>query len=139
MELVAGESLADRLARGPLPPAEALRTAIAILDALAVLHGHGIVHRDLKPSNVFLGPAGVKLLDFGLARPLHAAGDVTGQPLTAAGMFVGTPQYASPEQLTGADGRRAVRFVLGGGGRLRDADRPAALQLAPRCRRWPTP
>lgn len=102
MELVAGESLADRLARGALAPADALRTAAAILDALAVLHGHGIVHRDLKPSNIFLSPAGVKLLDFGLARPLHAPSDVTGQPLTAAGMFVGTPQYASPEQLTGA-------------------------------------
>jgi serine/threonine protein kinase len=102
MELVAGESLADRLARGVLAPADALRTAAAILDALAVLHGHGIVHRDLKPSNVFLSPAGIKLLDFGLARPLHAPSDVTGHPLTAAGMFVGTPQYASPEQLTGA-------------------------------------
>jgi serine/threonine protein kinase/tetratricopeptide (TPR) repeat protein len=102
MELVTGESLADRLARGALAPADALRTAAAILDALAVLHGHGIVHRDLKPSNIFLSPAGVKLLDFGLARPLHAPSDVTGQPLTAAGMFVGTPQYASPEQLTGA-------------------------------------
>jgi serine/threonine protein kinase len=101
MELMAGESLADRLSRGPLPPADALRTAAAILDALAVLHGHGIVHRDLKPSNVFLGPTGIKLLDFGLARPLQPSGDVTGQPLTAAGMFVGTPQYASPEQLSG--------------------------------------
>ncbi len=102
MELVAGESLADRLARGALAPADALRTAAAILDALAVLHGHGIVHRDLKPSNIFLSPSGVKLLDFGLARALHAPSDATGQPLTAAGMFVGTPQYASPEQLTGA-------------------------------------
>ncbi len=101
MELVAGESLADRLARSALPPADALRTAAAMLDALAVLHGHGIVHRDLKPSNIFLGPAGVKLLDFGLARPLQPASDATGQPLTAAGMFVGTPQYASPEQLSG--------------------------------------
>ncbi len=102
MELVAGESLADRVARGPLPPGDALRLGAAMLDALAVLHDHGIVHRDLKPSNVFLTPIGVKLLDFGLARPLAAVGDVTGAPLTAAGMFVGTPQYASPEQLTGA-------------------------------------
>ena len=101
MELVDGESLAERLARGPLPPADALRTAAAILDALAVLHGHGIVHRDLKPSNVFLCRSGIKLLDFGLARPLQPPNDVTGQPLTAAGMFVGTPQYASPEQLSG--------------------------------------
>jgi eukaryotic-like serine/threonine-protein kinase len=102
MELVAGESLADRLARGPLPAVEAIRTAAVVLDALTVLHGHGIVHRDLKPSNIFLSPSGVKLLDFGLARPLQPPADVTGQPLTAAGMFVGTPQYASPEQLAGA-------------------------------------
>ena len=80
-----GESLADRLARGPLPPAEALRLAITVLEALAVLHRHGVVHRDLKPSNVFLGLHGLKLLDFGLARPLQAATSVTGQPITAAG------------------------------------------------------
>jgi serine/threonine protein kinase len=102
MELVAGESLADRLARGPLPAIDAIRTAAVVLDALTVLHGHGIVHRDLKPSNIFLSPSGVKLLDFGLARRLQPPADVTGQPLTAAGMFVGTPQYASPEQLSGA-------------------------------------
>ena len=101
MELVEGESLADRLARGPMPPDDALRTAAIMLDALAVLHGHGIVHRDLKPSNVFLTTTGLKLLDFGLARPVTPV-DVTAPPLTAAGMFVGTPQYASPEQLAGA-------------------------------------
>ena len=101
MELVEGESLADRLARGPMPPGDALRTAATMLDALAVLHGHGIVHRDLKPSNVFLTTTGLKLLDFGLARPVTPM-DVTARPLTAAGMFVGTPQYASPEQLAGA-------------------------------------
>ena len=101
MELVEGESLADRLARGPMPPDDAMRTAAIMLDALAVLHGHGIVHRDLKPSNVFLTTTGLKLLDFGLARPVTPV-DVTAPPLTAAGMFVGTPQYASPEQLAGA-------------------------------------
>lgn len=101
MELVEGESLADRLARGPVPPAEALRLAVTMLEALAVLHRHGIVHRDLKPSNVFLGRHGLKLLDFGLARPVQPATSLTGQPLTAAGMFVGTPQYSSPEQLRG--------------------------------------
>lgn len=101
MELLEGETLAERLVRGALPPPEAIRLTITVLEALAVLHRHGIVHRDLKPSNVFLGRHGLKLLDFGLARPLQAPTDMTGQPLTAAGMFVGTPQYASPEQLSG--------------------------------------
>ncbi len=101
MELLDGESLAERLARGPLPPAEALRLAVDVLDALTVLHEHGVVHRDLKPSNVFLARHGLKLLDFGLARPLTTAASATGAPVTAAGMFVGTPQYAAPEQLLG--------------------------------------
>lgn len=102
MELVGGESLAERLAKAPMPPKDALRLGAAILDALAVLHDLGIVHRDLKPSNVFVTATGIKLLDFGLARPLAGTDDGTGAPLTAAGMFVGTPRYASPEQLTGA-------------------------------------
>lgn len=103
MELVEGESLADRLAAGRLAPDAALTTAVGILEALAVLHDRGVVHRDLKPSNVFLSPGGVKLLDFGLARAVEPVADVTGRALTAAGIFVGTPQYASPEQLRGAD------------------------------------
>lgn len=102
MELVEGESLADRLAAGHLAPEMALRTAIDILEALAVLHNGGLVHRDLKPSNVFIADGGVKLLDFGLARPVGALSNLTGRALTASGMFVGTPQYASPEQLRGA-------------------------------------
>ncbi len=104
MELVEGETLAGRLARGPLPPFEALRLAVTMIEALAVLHRHGIVHRDLKPSNVFLGTRGLKLLDFGLARPVQASADVTGQPVTAAGMIVGTPQVRRP----GAAPRRAA-------------------------------
>ena len=103
LELLEGESLAERLARGPMPPADALRLTITMLDALTVLHEHGVVHRDLKPSNVFLGRHALKLLDFGLARPLAPPTDDTGSPLTEAGMFVGTPQYASPEQLVGGD------------------------------------
>ena len=65
MELLEGESLADRLRRGPLSVADALPIALGILAALSALHGRGLVHRDLKPSNVFLTPHGVKLLDFG--------------------------------------------------------------------------
>src|SRR5206468_13083974 len=69
MELLEGEGLADRLRRGPLSVAEAVPIGLDVLAALAALHARGIVHRDLKPSNVFLTAHGVKLLDFGLARP----------------------------------------------------------------------
>ncbi len=100
MELLAGEPLADRIARGPLPLAEALQVTLGILGALEALHARGIGHRDLKPSNVFLTAHGIKLLDFGLARPLveQLKTDVT---LTAPGSIVGTPRYMPPEQWEG--------------------------------------
>ena len=100
MELLTGEPLADRIGRGPVPLAEALQTTLGILAALEALHGRGIVHRDLKPSNVFLTPHGIKLLDFGLARPLveQLKADVT---LTAPGTILGTPRYMPPEQWEG--------------------------------------
>ena len=69
MELLEGEALAERLRRGPLSVSETLPIGLGMLAALSALHARGIVHRDLKPSNVFLTPHGVKLLDFGLARP----------------------------------------------------------------------
>src|SRR5262249_2497643 len=69
MELLEGEVLAERLRRGPLSASETLPIALDMLAALSALHSRGIVHRDLKPSNVFLTSHGVKLLDFGLARP----------------------------------------------------------------------
>jgi TolB-like protein/predicted Ser/Thr protein kinase len=110
MELLEGEALADALRRGPLPTAEALQVALAILTALDALHARGFVHRDLKPSNVFLTKHGVKLLDFGLAReakPITITADATTMqpgdaPLTLAGMIVGTPRYMAPEQLLSA-------------------------------------
>jgi serine/threonine protein kinase/tetratricopeptide (TPR) repeat protein len=100
MELLTGEPLAERITRGPVPLAEALQITLGILAALEALHGRGIVHRDLKPSNVFLTPHGVKLLDFGLARPLveQLKTEVT---LTAPGTIMGTPRYMPPEQWEG--------------------------------------
>ena len=97
MELLTGESLSDRIAREKIPLAEALQITLGILGALEALHGRGMVHRDLKPSNVFLTPHGVKLLDFGLARPLveQLKTDVA---LTAPGTIIGTPRYMPPEQ-----------------------------------------
>jgi Tol biopolymer transport system component len=129
MEHLTGESLADRLKKGPLPIEQVLQYGIEIADALDRAHRAGIVHRDLKPGNIMLtrgGAAGathIKLLDFGLAKlagPVLAAGGVsqafTGEQreLTGAGTIVGTVQYMAPEQLEGqeADGRADI-FALG--------------------------
>jgi serine/threonine protein kinase/tetratricopeptide (TPR) repeat protein len=103
MELLEGESMYERLQRGPMPLAEALQVTLSILSALAALHQSSIVHRDLKPSNVFLSTHGVKLLDFGLAKPVSPGSDdaQTQSDLTGHGMIAGTPRYSSPEQVTG--------------------------------------
>ncbi len=101
MELLEGESLADRIARGALPLAEAIEIVLPVLAALDALHRRGVIHRDLKPSNIFITPFGVKLLDFGLARPMAGlAGDLT-LMFTMPGTLVGTPHYLAPEQLRG--------------------------------------
>jgi serine/threonine protein kinase/tetratricopeptide (TPR) repeat protein len=101
MELLEGESLAERLRRGPLSVSEAVPIGLGMLAALSALHARGIVHRDLKPSNVFLTPHGVKLLDFGLARPELERTLASAAELTRTGIVIGTPRYMAPEQVTG--------------------------------------
>ena len=120
MQYVEGETLADRLARGPLSLSETLRTAEQVSDALSEAHGHGIVHRDVKPGNIMLATRGpAKVLDFGLAKHLASGDDQvtnadTIRGLTTAGTIVGTTAYMSPEQLRGEepDARTDV-FSLG--------------------------
>src|SRR5687768_16366190 len=99
MELLEGESLADRLRRGPLSVSDSVQIVLGMLAALSALHARGLVHRDVKPSNVYLTPHGVKLLDFGLARRDAVATDLTAV-LTQPGLAIGTPRYMAPEQVT---------------------------------------
>ena len=117
MECIEGESLADRLPKGPLPTEQVLKIGTEIADALDKAHRSGVVHRDLKPGNIMLTKTGAKLLDFGLAKPTSApAGGVTltnvaaNSPVTEQGAIVGTYQYMSPEQVEGQelDGRSDV-------------------------------
>jgi Tol biopolymer transport system component len=132
MECLDGETLAARLAKGPLKLEEVQRIGIEIADGLEKAHRQGIVHRDLKPGNVMLTKSGAKLMDFGLAKPsmaMTAANDLmtpsgptmsvaaltsAASPLTQKGMIVGTFQYIAPEVLQGkeADARSDI-FGLG--------------------------
>jgi Tol biopolymer transport system component len=122
LEMIEGESLADRLAKGPLPLEEVLRNGGEIASALDAAHKQGIVHRDVKPGNVMITKAGTKLLDFGLAGTGEAAGvsdalsslRTLDKPLTEHGTILGTFQYMAPEQLEGqpADARTDI-FALG--------------------------
>ncbi len=145
MELLEGETLAQRLEKGPLPPKEALALAVPIADALDRAHRSGVVHRDLKPGNIMLTKSGPKLLDFGLATAgADAAGPISSMamtglsPLTAEGTIVGTFQYMSPEQLEGkpADPRSdlfafgAVLYEMVAGKKAFEADSQASLIVA---------
>src|ERR1700681_3109348 len=114
MECVEGETLAKRLEKGSVPLEQVLTYGAQIADALDKAHRSGVVHRHLKPGNIMLMPAGAKLLDFGLAKPvtplatgatLSAA--TQNSPITQQGTIVGTFQYMSPEQVQGLelDGR----------------------------------
>ena len=116
LELVEGDTLAERLEKGPIPVSEALYIARQIAEALETAHEHGVVHRDLKPANIKITPEGtVKVLDFGLAKAIQRA---ESPPQTAGlsheGIVVGTPAYMSPEQARGKPvDRRADIWAFG--------------------------
>ena len=126
MEFLEGESLSERLARGPLPTEHVLKYAIEICEGLSKAHKSGVIHRDLKPGNIMLTKTGAKLMDFGLAKaaPAQASpsssltitspGPPAGEPLTVQGTLIGTLPYMAPEQLEGkeADARSDI-FALG--------------------------
>src|SRR5436853_70571 len=108
MELVTGETLAEKIKRGAIPLDESLSIATQIAEALEAAHEKGVIHRDLKPANIKVTPEGVvKVLDFGLAAVAHGDGSSPGDPVssptltiqaTQAGVIMGTAAYMSPEQ-----------------------------------------
>lgn len=113
MEYLEGETLAARIARGPINLSDTVAIALAMATALDRAHRQGIVHRDLKPSNVMLTPSGAKLLDFGLAK-LSEGKTPANRELSAPGAVPGTLQYMAPEQLEGAEAdARSDLFALG--------------------------
>ncbi|HZD37843.1 MAG TPA: protein kinase, partial [Actinomycetes bacterium] len=109
MELVEGDTLAARIARGALPWQEAFAIAEQVASALSAAHGHGVVHRDVKPANILVDRSGrVKVTDFGIARAAQAT------TLTRPGMVLGSANYVAPEQAQGATaGPAADLYSLG--------------------------
>src|SRR5271154_6742384 len=132
MEFLDGETMSDRLKKGPLPALQLLKCGIEICDGLEKAHKSGVIHRDLKPGNIMLTKSGAKLMDFGLAKATSDFGkfparqdfgseDTTtfatpavGLPLTVQGTVLGTVQYMAPEQLEGKEAdERSDIFALG--------------------------
>jgi len=123
LELVPGETLAERVAKGPLPVEEALEVCRQIAEGVEAAHEKGVIHRDLKPANVKVTPEGqVKILDFGLAKAFEAEIPVTDmsqsptltEEMTGAGVILGTAAYMSPEQAKGKPvDKRADIFAFG--------------------------
>ena len=123
LELVEGETLAERVAKGPVPVEEALEVCRQIAEGVEAAHEKGVIHRDLKPANVKVTPEGkVKILDFGLAKAFEAEPPVTDisqsptltEEMTRAGVILGTAAYMSPEQAKGKPvDKRADIFAFG--------------------------
>src|ERR1700680_11010 len=126
MEYLEGETLADRLRKGPLPLDQFFKVEIEICEGLAKAHSGGVIHRDIKPGNIMLTKSGTKLMDFGLAKAIpksiSPAASLTAsfntpaasEPLTAQGTVVGTFQYMAPEQLKGLEAEaRSDLFSVG--------------------------
>jgi len=147
MEFVDGETMADRLKKGPLPVDQVLRAAVQIAEALDKSHRAGIVHRDLKPQNIMMTKEGAKVLDFGLAKlnPLRSDGDLAPDDpktlsldLTTKNTLLGTVPYMAPEQLEGkpSDGRTdifafgAILYEMAAGRRAFEGDSQAGLIAA---------
>ena len=119
MELVEGQTIKERLARGPMSMPDAMRVASEIAEALEFARQRGIVHRDLKPANVMLtGDGHAKVMDFGIAKsvsiPSADGSNLDGPSMTSTGAIMGTPAYMAPEQLKGLplDSRSDI-FALG--------------------------
>ena len=132
MEYVPGETLSDRIARGPLAETEAMHLGTQLLQGLAAAHRQGIIHRDLKPRNLRVGPDGhLKILDYGIAQFAATVSDLTTHTGGAGGSpFEGTPVYVAPEPIRALPADERSGPVCGRRDPVRDGDRGTAVQGA---------